>query len=58
MAARVSRIKAGWAVMNDGRLVGVYATNREAWRVADNINNEYQSRAEDTSDWIAGKNRQ
>lgn len=58
MAARVSRIKAGWVVTNDGRLVGVYATNREAWRVADNINNEHQSRAEDTSDWIASKNQQ
>jgi hypothetical protein len=54
---RVKLIKGtGWAVYDPRGIIVVIAdTNAAAWRIADRLNNEPISKAEDTADWIARK---
>lgn len=54
--ATVDRAPDGkWMVCRDGQVVGTLDTNREAWRLADKLNEEPVSRREQVVDWINSK---
>lgn len=45
-----------WEVRDDiGNVLSEHASNAQAWRQADRLNNEAVNKSQDTSDWIARK---
>lgn len=57
MEARVVNDGVGsWMVVVGNETKATGMTNNSAWRMADRINREAMSRAEDTSEWIMKKN--
>ena len=44
-----------WRVMRGDEVVASGLTNSQAWRMADVAGNEHLSKAEATSDWVAGQ---
>ncbi len=56
MTARVVRSESGeWEVWNGQSLVNTFQSNRAAWRYADELNMEAQTRREDVMNWINKK---
>ncbi len=43
-------------VADDGRVLGTYATNAEAWRAFERMEGEPISKAEERTDWIVQQN--